>query len=288
MSRAGRALLLLLALAEPVAPRQSRKARAAASAGGRAQPAPGLPRVPQAEAAVAGRSESELYSVGTDHLTAERLPEALAAFDLAVAASRSGGRTNTRVNRGLTLMRLGRMEEALEAFDGALAIDGRFLYALYNKGLTLRKMGRVKEAVVSLQVLLPLPPRPDTPPHPTPPSPVCLSLRGVWAGGGGGAPHLRRRAPRPLRGALRRPRPQRRREPQPFRPDLPRSGAGQLRRRGALGPEDVHGARDARADPGRAAAVSTAALANDFSRWAGLRFQTDGAVQKRVSDWITT
>jgi len=168
MSRVGRALLLLmLALAAPVAPRQSRKARAAASASSRAQPAPGLPRVPQAEAAVAGRSESELYSVGTDHLTAERLPEALAAFDLAVAASRSGGRTNTRVNRGLTLMRLGRMEEALEAFDGALAIDGRFLYALYNKGLTLRKMGRVKEAVVSLQVLLPLPPRPDTPPHPT-------------------------------------------------------------------------------------------------------------------------
>ena len=216
----GRALLLLLALAAPVAPRQSRKARAAASASSRAQPAPGLPRVPQAEAAVAGRSESELYSVGTDHLTAERLPEALAAFDLAVAASRSGGRTNTRVNRGLTLMRLGRMEEALEAFDGALAIDGRFLYALYNKGLTLRKMGRVKEAVVSLQVCPPSPKPLDPTPHPHPQL-ACLSARGVWAGGGGGAPHLRRRAPRPLRGAIRRPRPQRRRAPHPHRPDLP-------------------------------------------------------------------
>ena len=220
----GRTLLLLLALAAPVAPRQSRKARAAASAGGRAQPATGLPRVPQAEAAVAGRSESELYSIGTDHLTAERLPEALAAFDLAVAASRSGGRTNTRVNRGLTLMRLGRMEEALEAFDGALAIDGRFLYALYNKGLTLRKMGRVKEAVVSLQVLLPTPQNHSTrpPPHP---QLACLSLRG-----GAGRRRWRCTPPTPTRTTTSARRASKAATPTPTRTPAPPTGPTSRRR----------------------------------------------------------
>lgn len=109
--------------------------------------APGLPLVQHA----AGASESELYSTGTEQLNRNQLLEALASFDGAVAASSHGGRTNTRVNRGLTLQRLGRLDEALASYNGALGLDPRFLYALYNKGLALRKMGRLAEAIESLR-----------------------------------------------------------------------------------------------------------------------------------------
>eukprot|EP01043_Picozoa_sp_COSAG02_P062314 COSAG02_NODE_8566_length_2522_cov_2.058605_2_plen_493_part_00 len=55
------------------------------------------------------------------------------------------------MNRGLTLQRLGRLDEALAAYNGALGLNPRFLYALYNKGLALRKMGRQAEAIESLR-----------------------------------------------------------------------------------------------------------------------------------------
>ena len=97
------------------------------------------------------QSETELYTKGTDALNRNQLQEALVAFDAAVAVSPIGGKTNTRVNRGLTLQRLGRYDDALASYDGALSLNSRFLYALYNKGLALRKLGRSKEAVASLR-----------------------------------------------------------------------------------------------------------------------------------------
>ena len=149
---AGMGVLLALLLSYPGFADGRRKKNIATKP---AEPAPGLPPVVQQHAgAAAGRSESQLYSKGTEQLNQNRLQEALASFDSAVAASPTGGRTNTRVNRGLTLQRLGRFDDALASYNGALGLDPRFLYALYNKGLALRKMHRLPEAIESLRAAL--------------------------------------------------------------------------------------------------------------------------------------
>ena len=117
---AGMGVLLALLLSCPDGADGRRKKNIATKP---AEPAPGLPPVVQQHAgAAAGRSESQLYSTGTQQLNENRLQEALASFDSAVAASPTGGRTSTRVNRGLTLQRLGRFDDALASYNGALGL----------------------------------------------------------------------------------------------------------------------------------------------------------------------
>eukprot|EP01043_Picozoa_sp_COSAG02_P062313 COSAG02_NODE_8566_length_2522_cov_2.058605_1_plen_101_part_00 len=84
-------LLLLLLLSWPDSANGRRKKHSGTKP---AEAAPGLPPVVQYQAAGMGSSETELYSAGTEHLNQNRLLEALASFDGAVAAS-------PKVRRGL-------------------------------------------------------------------------------------------------------------------------------------------------------------------------------------------
>ena len=144
-----RLALLVLSLLTPGA--DGRKKKAATKPAAAAEGLPPVSMMNPAAAGGGGQSETDLYTKGTNELNQNQLQEALASFDAAVAASPTGGQTNTRVNRGLTLQRLGRFDDALASYNGALNLNSRFLYALYNKGLVLRKLGRSKEAVASLR-----------------------------------------------------------------------------------------------------------------------------------------
>ncbi len=58
------------------------------------------------------------------------------------------------VEKGITLCRLGRYDEALAAFEKSLAVSSRNARAWYNKGLTLASLGRLAEAVSAYDVAL--------------------------------------------------------------------------------------------------------------------------------------
>ncbi len=50
-------------------------------------------------------------------------------------------------NKGLVLYKLGRYQEAVNAYDEALTIDPDYVPSLLNKGSALHKLGRYQEAV---------------------------------------------------------------------------------------------------------------------------------------------
>ena len=67
-------------------------------------------------------SEEALLQAGMRHHQENRLEEALTAFDETIRAARSGGPTAARAGaqRGLTLEKLGRLEEAVESYNTVL------------------------------------------------------------------------------------------------------------------------------------------------------------------------
>jgi len=67
------------------------------------------------------------------------LDQALAACDAAV---RSGGKAAEALeNRGVVLLRMGRLDEALKQFDAALAAQPKDAWALYGRGVARAKKG---------------------------------------------------------------------------------------------------------------------------------------------------
>jgi tetratricopeptide (TPR) repeat protein len=63
------------------------------------------------------------------------------------AESAESDRANVHRNRGLVLRDLGRFEEALAAFDQALALEPDDFATYRNRGLVLRDLGRLEEAL---------------------------------------------------------------------------------------------------------------------------------------------
>ena len=73
-----------------------------------------------------------------------RLEEALSAFDRALALKPDVAVFN---NRGNVLKGLGRLDEALASFDRALALEPQNAAVCYNRALTLQQMGRPEQAL---------------------------------------------------------------------------------------------------------------------------------------------
>ena len=61
-------------------------------------------------------------------------------------------------NKGVTLSRLGRYTEAIEAFNQALTIDPDYSSAWNNKGVTLSRLGRYTEAIEAFDQALAIKP----------------------------------------------------------------------------------------------------------------------------------
>ncbi|MCU0241144.1 MAG: tetratricopeptide repeat protein, partial [Vicinamibacteria bacterium] len=95
--------------------------------------------------AAAAESVEALVNRGMSLTSLERLDEALACYDRALALA-----PNEKVihsNKGNVLRLLGRTGEALACFQRALAIDPTFDNAWYNQGLLLTQAGRLAEAL---------------------------------------------------------------------------------------------------------------------------------------------
>jgi len=85
-----------------------------------------------------------------------RNEEALAAYDKALAIDPNDADAHN--NRGVVLETLGRNEEALASFDKALAIDPKYAFAHYNRGNVLEKLGRDQEALAAYDKALAIDP----------------------------------------------------------------------------------------------------------------------------------
>ena len=84
-----------------------------------------------------------------------RFEEAVAAYDRALAIQPDAESFN---NRGNALQNLNRPAEALASFDRALALDPRNIQALYKRGVMLTEMGRSDEALATYDRVLALAP----------------------------------------------------------------------------------------------------------------------------------
>jgi len=100
-----------------------------------------------------------MFNRGAVLLQMERGQDALAAFDKAIAA----GFVEPAVyfNRGLALMTLGRQEEALASYDEALLRQPEYADAFINRGLVLTSLQRLDDALISYDRALAL--NPDSP-----------------------------------------------------------------------------------------------------------------------------
>jgi tetratricopeptide (TPR) repeat protein len=87
---------------------------------------------------------------------ANRFDEALSAFDAALAKKSEDWQTH--YNRANTLMALGRLREAVEAQDAALCLKPSFAEAACNRGNALDGLGRVAEALASYDQALAIKP----------------------------------------------------------------------------------------------------------------------------------
>ncbi len=92
------------------------------------------PEIEQAEQAVqaAPTSSEAHFKLGAAWARANLLPLAEAAFRKAIALDAQN--VNARVNLGVTLYQMGRLEEALKEYDAALAIAPNDADIHYNKG----------------------------------------------------------------------------------------------------------------------------------------------------------
>jgi len=90
---------------------------------------------------------NDWFSLGYERGEGGRHEEALAAFDKALALKPDNAFAWN--NRGSTLRNLGRYEEALAAFDKALALKPDNAFAWNNRGSTLRNLGRYEEALAA-------------------------------------------------------------------------------------------------------------------------------------------
>jgi tetratricopeptide (TPR) repeat protein len=95
-----------------------------------------------------GDAAEVFYDLARYHYLAQRLGDAAAACARAVEL---GPTPDRLVNYGIVLAGLTRYDEALQAFDRAMALDPAFSDAQFRKGELLRLLGRHKEAVAVLE-----------------------------------------------------------------------------------------------------------------------------------------
>jgi tetratricopeptide (TPR) repeat protein len=86
-----------------------------------------------------------------------RLEEALAAYDQALALMPALAEAHS--NRGAVLKKLARLDQALTAYDQALALRPDYVDALSNRGVVLRELKRLDEALASYDRALAIAPR---------------------------------------------------------------------------------------------------------------------------------
>ena len=80
---------------------------------------------------------------------AEEYAEALRMWTEVLDAVDTRSQYALHTNRGAALERLGRPQEAIEAYNAALATNPRHLEALHNRGVAYRGLGRHEEALSS-------------------------------------------------------------------------------------------------------------------------------------------
>jgi tetratricopeptide (TPR) repeat protein len=85
-----------------------------------------------------------LVNIGTVHLMAGAHGPARAAFEAALAID--GGLAKAENSLAVIASREGRLEEAVERWRRAAALDPQDYQALFNLGATLRRLGRAGEA----------------------------------------------------------------------------------------------------------------------------------------------
>ena len=94
-------------------------------------------------------------SLGIIRFQQGRYAEALALIG---ACLKSNSSAETLSNYGNVLQALGRLDEAVESYDKALAIEPRLVNALYNRGVTLSNMKRMADALASYDKALEIAP----------------------------------------------------------------------------------------------------------------------------------
>jgi predicted O-linked N-acetylglucosamine transferase (SPINDLY family) len=94
-------------------------------------------------------------SLGIIRFQQGRYDEALALIG---ASLTSNSNAETLSNYGNVLQALGRLDEALESYDKALAIEPSLINALYNRGITLSNMKRMTDALASYDKALEIAP----------------------------------------------------------------------------------------------------------------------------------
>jgi tetratricopeptide (TPR) repeat protein len=98
------------------------------------------------------RNEAERFerhnAEGLAHFKADRLAEAVTAFQSAIAIRRD---TSALHNLGVALAKLGRLDEAVASFRETLDSDAAALTTHKNLGLALYQLGKLDEAVVHYQ-----------------------------------------------------------------------------------------------------------------------------------------
>ena len=101
-------------------------------------------------------SVEELFRRGVQWFQNQQWTEALKSFDS--VARLLPHRNDVHNYRARVYERLGRLEDALECLDRALAIDPRNVADLRNRGILLRKLGRPLDALASIEALLAIQP----------------------------------------------------------------------------------------------------------------------------------
>jgi tetratricopeptide (TPR) repeat protein len=97
--------------------------------------------------AKANQQAKDLFNRGNNLLDGQRYQDAIAAYDKAIAFKPESA--DAWINRGIALTKLQKHTEALVSYDKAIAIKSNKDEAWYNRGNTLVSLQRYKEAIAS-------------------------------------------------------------------------------------------------------------------------------------------
>lgn len=96
-------------------------------------------------------SADEAYVMGYLNEQDQRYQKAVAYYDIAI--EKNDAFEAAFNNKGLCLIELNQIEEALSCFDKALELDNSYIHANLGKAKVLRRLGKAKEAVELLTKL---------------------------------------------------------------------------------------------------------------------------------------